>query len=164
MRTADECVPHRSETGIPYQIIETGSGAGTGAVNERGLIPFVDIAYQGLGLGLEEDAAGVRHIVEQCEEVIVAQSCDKNFSCYRDRVGSLWIKSGSKQTTSGLSLSIQARMRLKPSGSSSCRKESGPTATQNSSGVASSVPITRPTAIAPTVPAGGDTPQGPPHG
>ncbi len=71
----------------------------TRAVNERGLIPFVDIAYQGLGLGLEEDAAGVRHIVEQCEEVIVAQSCDKNFSCYRDRVGSLWIKSGSKQTT-----------------------------------------------------------------
>ena len=71
----------------------------TRAVNERGLIPFVDIAYQGLGLGLEEDAAGLRHLFATCEEVIVAQSCDKNFSCYRDRVGSLWIKSGSKETT-----------------------------------------------------------------
>ena len=71
----------------------------TRAVNERELIPFVDIAYQGLGLGLEEDAAGLRHLVAECEEVIVAQSCDKSFSCYRDRVGSLWIKSGSKETT-----------------------------------------------------------------
>ncbi len=71
----------------------------TRAINERGLIPFVDIAYQGLGLGLEEDAAGLRHLFAECEEVIVAQSCDKNFSCYRDRVGSLWIKSGSKETT-----------------------------------------------------------------
>jgi aspartate/tyrosine/aromatic aminotransferase len=71
----------------------------TSAVVERGLIPFVDIAYQGLGRGLEEDAEGLRGIVAACEEVIVAQSCDKNFSCYRDRVGSLWIKSGSKATT-----------------------------------------------------------------
>jgi aromatic-amino-acid transaminase len=38
-------------------------------------------------------------MVDACEDVIVAQSCDKNFSCYRDRVGSLWIKSGSKDTT-----------------------------------------------------------------
>ena len=71
----------------------------TNAVNERGLIPLVDIAYQGLGKGLDEDAAGLRGLVAACEEVIVAQSCDKNFSCYRDRVGSLWIKSGSRETT-----------------------------------------------------------------
>ena len=67
--------------------------------SERGLIPLIDIAYQGLGRGLEEDASGVRTVVDACEEAIVAQSCDKNFSCYRDRVGSLWIKSGSKDTT-----------------------------------------------------------------
>ena len=68
-------------------------------VAERGLIPLIDIAYQGLGRGLEEDAAGLRTVLEASEEAIVAQSCDKNFSCYRDRVGSLWIKSGSKDTT-----------------------------------------------------------------
>jgi aspartate/tyrosine/aromatic aminotransferase len=69
------------------------------AVVERGLIPFVDIAYQGFGRGLDEDAYGVRLMLESCDEVIIAQSCDKNFSVYRDRVGSLWIKSGSAETT-----------------------------------------------------------------
>jgi aromatic-amino-acid transaminase len=69
------------------------------AVVERGLIPFVDIAYQGFGRGLEEDAFGVRLMLGSCDEVIVAQSCDKNFSVYRDRVGSLWIKSPSRETT-----------------------------------------------------------------
>ena len=68
-------------------------------VVDRGLIPFVDIAYQGFGRGLDEDAYGVRLMLDSCDEVIVAQSCDKNFSVYRDRVGSLWIKTGSAETT-----------------------------------------------------------------
>ena len=68
-------------------------------VVERGLIPFVDIAYQGFGRGLDEDAYGARLMLESCDEVIIAQSCDKNFSVYRDRVGSLWIKSPSRETT-----------------------------------------------------------------
>ncbi len=61
-------------------------------VAKRGLIPFVDIAYQGLGDGLEADAAGTRLVVEAAEQAIVAQSCDKNFGCYRDRLGSLFVK------------------------------------------------------------------------
>jgi aromatic-amino-acid transaminase len=69
------------------------------AIVERGLIPFIDIAYQGFGRGLDEDAYGVRLMLDSCDEVIVAQSCDKNFSVYRDRVGSLWIKSASPATT-----------------------------------------------------------------
>ncbi|WP_308517410.1 amino acid aminotransferase [Sphingomonas flavescens] len=68
-------------------------------VVERGLVPLVDIAYQGFGRGLDEDALGVRLMLEACDEVIVAQSCDKNFSVYRDRVGSLWIKTGSRATS-----------------------------------------------------------------
>jgi aspartate/tyrosine/aromatic aminotransferase len=67
----------------------------TRVVVERGLIPFVDIAYQGFGRGLNEDAHGLRGILAACDEVIVAQSCDKNFSVYRDRVGSLFLKTGS---------------------------------------------------------------------
>jgi len=66
---------------------------------ERNLLPLVDIAYQGFGRGLEEDAAGVRLMLRSCGEVIVAQSCDKNFSVYRDRVGSLFLKTGSEETT-----------------------------------------------------------------
>jgi aromatic-amino-acid transaminase len=68
-------------------------------VVERGLVPLVDIAYQGFGRGLEEDAFGLRLMLSSCDEVIVAQSCDKNFSVYRDRVGSLWIKTASAEAS-----------------------------------------------------------------
>src|SRR6476661_182573 len=68
-------------------------------VSERGLIPLIDIAYQGFGRGLDEDAFGVRLMLDACDEVIIAQSCDKNFSVYRDRVGSLWVKTGSASAT-----------------------------------------------------------------
>ncbi|HEY6917083.1 MAG TPA: aminotransferase class I/II-fold pyridoxal phosphate-dependent enzyme, partial [Allosphingosinicella sp.] len=63
---------------------------------ERALIPFVDLAYQGLGNGLEADAAGTRMAVERCEQALVAHSCDKNFGVYRDRTGSLFVKAGSE--------------------------------------------------------------------
>jgi aspartate/tyrosine/aromatic aminotransferase len=68
-------------------------------VVDRGLVPFVDIAYQGFGRGLDEDAFGVRLMLDSCDEVIIAQSCDKNFSVYRDRVGSLWIKTASAEAS-----------------------------------------------------------------
>jgi aromatic-amino-acid transaminase len=68
-------------------------------VSKRGLVPLVDIAYQGFGRGLDEDAFGVRLMLDTCDEMVIAQSCDKNFSVYRDRVGSLWIKSGSAATS-----------------------------------------------------------------
>ena len=71
----------------------------TRAVAERGLIPFVDIAYQGLGRGLDEDAAGLRGILSTCDEVLVSQSCDKNFSVYRDRVGCLFLKTASRESS-----------------------------------------------------------------
>jgi aspartate/tyrosine/aromatic aminotransferase len=64
-------------------------------VARRGLVPFVDLAYQGLGNGLEADAAGTRLVVEAAEQAIVAQSCDKNFGVYRERVGNLFVKAAS---------------------------------------------------------------------
>jgi aspartate/tyrosine/aromatic aminotransferase len=64
-------------------------------VADRGLIPLIDIAYQGFGRGLDEDAFGVRLMLDKCDEVIVAQRCDKNFSVYRDRVGSVSLNTAS---------------------------------------------------------------------
>lgn len=61
-------------------------------VRDRGLIPYVDLAYQGLGEGLEADAAGTRLVVAAADQALVAQSCDKNFGCYRDRLGTLFVK------------------------------------------------------------------------
>ena len=69
------------------------------AVVQRGLLPFVDIAYQGLGRGLDGDAAGLRGILAACDEVLIAQSCDKNFGVYRDRVGALFIKTARREAT-----------------------------------------------------------------
>jgi aromatic-amino-acid transaminase len=67
-------------------------------VSERGLIPFVDLAYQGLGNGLEPDAAGARLVVAAAEQALVAQSCDKNFGVYRERVGNLFVKGASTRS------------------------------------------------------------------
>ena len=80
-------------------------------VVDRGLIPLIDIAYQGFGRGLEEDAFGVRLALDQCEEVVIAQSCDKNFSCYRDRVGALFVKTGSTKTTATAMAHVGQRAR-----------------------------------------------------
>jgi aspartate/tyrosine/aromatic aminotransferase len=57
----------------------------------RGLLPFVDIAYQGFGEGLDADAAGLRLLAEKVPEMVVASSCSKNFAVYRDRVGAAMI-------------------------------------------------------------------------
>ena len=56
-------------------------------MTRRGLLAFVDIAYQGLGDGLEADAAGLRLLAGRLDEMVVAASCSKNFGLYRDRVG-----------------------------------------------------------------------------
>jgi aspartate aminotransferase len=53
----------------------------------RGLVPFIDIAYQGLAEGLDEDAYGVRLMTEKLPEVVVVTSCSKNLGLYRERVG-----------------------------------------------------------------------------
>ncbi len=60
---------------------------------QRGFTPFVDLAYLGLGLGLTEDAYGVRKLAASVPELIVASSCSKNFGLYRERVGALSVVS-----------------------------------------------------------------------
>lgn len=55
----------------------------------RGFTPFVDLAYLGLGVGLDEDAYGVRKLAAALPELLVASSCSKNFGVYRERVGAL---------------------------------------------------------------------------
>lgn len=52
-----------------------------------GFTPLIDMAYQGFGDGLDEDAYGVRLMAEQVEEMILCSSCSKNFGLYRERIG-----------------------------------------------------------------------------
>jgi aspartate/tyrosine/aromatic aminotransferase len=61
---------------------------------ERGLIPFVDVAYQGFAADLDADAFVIRELAGRVPEMIVANSCSKNFGLYRDRVGALFVVTG----------------------------------------------------------------------
>lgn len=54
---------------------------------EVGFMPVVDIAYQGFGAGLDEDAYGLRLLAETVDQLLVCSSCSKNFGLYRDRIG-----------------------------------------------------------------------------
>lgn len=60
---------------------------------ERELLPIVDLAYHGLGDGMEQDLAATRLISSHCPQTIVAASCSKNFGLYRDRVGAVYMAS-----------------------------------------------------------------------
>ncbi len=59
-------------------------------VKETGVLPIIDLAYQGLGVGMDEDAFGLRKVLTAVPEALIAYSCDKNFGLYRDRVGAVY--------------------------------------------------------------------------
>lgn len=69
----------------------------TDLANKNGFLPFVDIAYQGFGDGLEQDAAGLQHLANNVEEMVIATSCSKNFGLYRERTGAAIVVSDSLQ-------------------------------------------------------------------
>ena len=58
-------------------------------MQDKGAIPFVDIAYQGFGDGLDEDAKITRQISASFDNCLIAASCSKNFGIYRERTGML---------------------------------------------------------------------------
>lgn len=60
-------------------------------VVHRRLVPFIDLAYQGLGDGLDADASGTRHMLSRVDRALLAYSCDKNFGLYRERTGALFV-------------------------------------------------------------------------
>jgi aspartate aminotransferase len=64
----------------------------------RGIVPFVDFAYQGLSQGLDEDAYGARLMAEQVPELVVVASCSKNFGVYRERVGAVFAVTEDRET------------------------------------------------------------------
>jgi aromatic-amino-acid transaminase len=91
-------------------------------VNRRGLIPFIDLAYQGLGHGLEPDARGTRLLVEAADQALVAHSNDKNFGVYRDRVGSLHVKA----PTAAVAQAAYSNLLVWPAPCGRCRPITAP--------------------------------------
>ena len=76
-------------TGIDYSDAQWKEIAAL--LRDKGLLPILDLAYQGLGDGMEEDAQGVRIVMGAVPEALLAYSCDKNFGLYRDRVGAVYV-------------------------------------------------------------------------
>jgi aromatic-amino-acid transaminase len=56
---------------------------------KTGAIPMIDMAYQGFGEGLEQDAEATRLVASSVPECLIAASCSKNFGIYREWAGLL---------------------------------------------------------------------------
>jgi len=66
-------------------------------VKARNLVPFLDIAYQGFGAGLQEDAAVVRLFADMGLTMLISSSFSKSFSLYGERVGALTVVAGDQE-------------------------------------------------------------------
>jgi aromatic-amino-acid transaminase len=62
-------------------------------LKEKRIVPLIDLAYQGFGDGLDEDTEGLRLVMNEVPEAMLAVSCSKNFGVYRDRVGAAIVMS-----------------------------------------------------------------------
>lgn len=77
----------------------------------RGLLPFVDCAYQGLGKGMEEDVAGLRHLAAHVPEMLIASSFSKNFAVYRERTGALTLMARTPEDLGVIQIATEAVIR-----------------------------------------------------
>jgi aspartate aminotransferase len=83
----------------------------TSLIQRKGLLPFVDMAYQGLGEDLETDAAGLRHLAGAVPEMLIAASCSKNFGLYRERTGALALISATATISSAATSQLLSVIR-----------------------------------------------------
>ena len=81
-------------------------------VEERRLLPLVDLAYQGFGDGLVEDAAGLLELVRPGAELLVSTSFSKTFSLYAERVGALILIAGTAVDAAAVQSHVKAAIRV----------------------------------------------------
>jgi aromatic-amino-acid transaminase len=79
-------------TGVDFELDQWRAVAAV--IASRGLLPVIDIAYQGLGRGVAEDVGGAVLTFETAPEAILTYTCSKNFGLYRERTGALFAKIG----------------------------------------------------------------------
>jgi aromatic-amino-acid transaminase len=84
----------------------------TDFVQKAGVVPLIDLAYQGFGDGLKADAAGLRHMAGAVPELMLAASCSKNFGLYRDRVGAAITLSADAATAATTRANLASLNRL----------------------------------------------------
>ncbi len=81
-------------------------------IEERGLLPIVDLAYQGFGDGLREDAAGLMELVRPGAELLVSTSFSKTFSLYSERVGAMLVIARSAEDALAVQSHVKVAVRV----------------------------------------------------
>ena len=81
-------------------------------VEERRLLPLVDLAYQGFGDGLREDAAGLMELVRPGAELLVSTSFSKTFSLYSERVGAMLVIARSAADAAAIQSHVKVAIRV----------------------------------------------------
>ena len=82
-------------------------------MSERQLLPMIDFAYQGMGAGLDQDAAGIRAVLARVPEMIVAVSSSKNIGLYRERAGAVVFVGGDARAAEAMaSQAVSAARRV----------------------------------------------------
>ena len=82
-------------------------------MSERQLLPMMDFAYQGMGAGLDQDAAGIRAVLERVPEMIIAVSSSKNIGLYRERAGAVVFVGGDARAAEAMaSQAVSAARRV----------------------------------------------------
>jgi aspartate aminotransferase len=94
-------------TGVDLTLEQWGAIADV--LEKRGLVPFVDLAYQGFGDDLESDVAGLRLLARRMPTLLLAISCSKNFGLYRERAGAFAIVAENEATARAIA-THQARI------------------------------------------------------
>ncbi len=80
--------------------------------NVIGFLPVIDMAYQGFGSGLDEDAYGLRLIADVVDEMIHCSSCSKNFGLYRERIGACSVIANSAEAADRVASVLMPTIRV----------------------------------------------------
>ncbi len=81
-------------------------------LNRRKAVPVIDFAYQGFGAGLEEDAGGLRALIDKFDEALICSSFSKNFGLYNERTGALTAVSKSKDVANAVMSQLKVCARI----------------------------------------------------
>lgn len=80
-------------------------------IKDKGALPLIDFAYQGFAVDVDTDAAGLRAVLDICDEVLVCSSCSKNFGLYRERVGALTVVAADESHLDAVESQVKAAIR-----------------------------------------------------
>lgn len=80
-------------------------------LHDHETLPFFDFAYQGFGAGLEDDAAGLRRVLDRVPEALIANSFSKNFGLYNERVGALTVTSATADASAAVLSQLKGLIR-----------------------------------------------------